>query len=155
MRTIWLATIFTLSLGLGVAFADDDPFANVGAGAAQAQAPDGSSSVRAKKKASPEMFQGQVEAVTKDDKAFPRVTKVRIKITKAPTSQAAPHNEIKAGTSIEFTLSYKEKGGKIDFSDADTRENIGAFYLEEKDRVEGIVKDKKGDGYELQVLQRK
>jgi hypothetical protein len=149
-------------LALGVfgacpAHAGDDPFANVGATAgAEVQTPDGASSVRAKKKAAPEMFQGTVEAVEKKDAEFPRVISVKIRVTKEATSGAAPHNEIKKGKTYDFALFYKTTAdGKLDVKDENTRENIGAFYLMDKDRVEAIVKEKKDGRYILDIVQRK
>lgn len=143
--------------GLGLALAQDDPFAGATAKAGDSglQTPDGAGSIRAKRKAVPEMFQGVVEAVKKDDKQFPKVITVTIKIQKEPTAKAAPHNEITKNTSIEFVVFYKEKDGKPDTADENTRENIGAWFLEPKDRVEGIVKEKKDGKFVLELLQRK
>jgi len=156
----WKATLAVVIASLGVcglAFADDDPFAGVGTTAsAGLQAPDGASSVRAKKKAVPEMFQGQVESVQKSDASFPKVLSVKVKVTKEATANAAPHNEIKKGQSYEFVVFYKTTAdGKLDVKDENTRENIGAYYLEEKDKVEAIVKEKKDGKFVLDLIQRK
>ena len=143
--------------GLGAAWAQEDPFAGTMAKAGDSglQTPDGAGSIRAKRKAAPEMFQGVVEAVKKDEKNFPRVLTVTIKVQKEPSAKSAPHNEIQKNTSVEFVVFYKEKGGKLDAADENTRENIGAWFLEPKDRVEGIVKEKKDGKFVLELLQRK
>ncbi len=160
MKKIFLFTmIFMLILGLGFAVAEDDPFADLGGSDdGGLAAPDGSSSIRAKKKAVPEMFEGKIKAIQKS-KTFPMVRALQIEISKPPKCTKAPHNELVKKETYLFRVDFKMgKDGKLDMADSNNQENMGAWYFDKNDKVEGVIKEaikgKKGQ-YVLEFVQRK
>lgn len=155
-RSLLYALVLMISLGLGIASAQDDPFAGLGGGEDDGlAAPDGSSSIRAKRKASKAMFEGTVISVSKKGVYFPRVLTVKVKVTKASKSKTAPHNEIKKDQIYTFMVNYVEKDGKIVMKDKDNQANIGAYYLEKGDKVMAEVKDKLDKTFRLLYIERK
>lgn len=160
MKTKLLLAVGILALlGLGyVAFAGEaDPFAGAGSGGDQSglAAPDGSSSIRAKKRPSADQFEGVIENINKDEANFPNIINVKIKITKAPTNAKAPNDELKKGATVLMVVDFAKDGDKINLKDPNNQVNLGIWYLEKGDTVQGVVKEKKGSAFLLDYLQRK
>ncbi|RJO66652.1 MAG: hypothetical protein C4523_11820 [Myxococcales bacterium] len=156
-RTLMLALMAAVMFTLGAASAQEDPFAGMGGGGGDSglAVPDGSSSIRAKRKASPDMFEARVEKVVIKDENFPTVEAITIKITKAPSVKKGPAAQMKKGEEYQIGLYYEMKDGKFDWDNKTNRENVGAFFLEKGDKVEGQVKEFKDNKFILEFIQRK
>ncbi len=166
-KTIFLAIGLLAILGLGLAIAQeapagdnaqvvlDDPFAGLGAADDTGLAiPDGSSSIRAKKKVDPRIFKGRVEIVKTDEKVWPRVYELKIKVLTPPSCKKGAHPELKKGQSYDFTVNWNRKDGKFDFNDANNKYNIGIYYMQKGDKIEGMIKEKKDGKFILEYLKR-
>jgi len=156
-RAMMFSVVMMLMMGLSFAFAQEDPFAGLGGGGEEdgLAAPDGSSSIRAKRKATKETFQGMVIQVEKDEKSFPAITKIMVKVTKPPKCKKAPHSELKKGKVYEFTILYNMKDKVLDLADKDNQTNVGAWYLRKKDKVRAEIKEGKDGKYVLKYIERK
>ncbi len=176
-KSLLLVLVLFVAMGLGTAFAQDDPFADMGEG--DLAAPDGSSSLRGLKvKESPEDFEAKVERVIKTGH-FP-VAAVEVKITKLPKNNP---NNLKKGDTIvllpKFFLKQvkgKLKAGEITYIDPakpnkdvkpahpqyDWNYEINqasgvVWYLEKKDKVRSkLTGKKKGKNtFYVEFLERK
>ena len=92
---------------------------------------------------------GTVVAVGGDK--FPHAT-IKVRILAGPTGPAG--KQVRKGATIAFTPVIKMKGGQPDLSDDDTQVNIGAWYLEPKDKVQVKVGKEIKGGYEAIVIAR-
>jgi hypothetical protein len=161
-RSLVYAFIAGLILILGASFAwsQDDPFAGLGgSGDSAVAAPDGSSSIRAKRKVSKETFEGIVVAINKGKAEFPMLESLQVKITKQPGSKAEPHRSLDKGAVIDFTIQYAmTTDGKVtmlNMASEENQTNIGAYYFQKGDKVQGEVIEKTDKGYVLKWIERK
>lgn len=140
----------------GVELGGEDDMGLLAAAAAD-EGIDSGSSLRAKKTASlAKLFkdratvaQGKVVAVTQG--AFPNV-KVSVRILRGPTGDLG--KKVRKGKTLHFTPVFSKKAGKVDFSDAKTQNNLGAYFLKKGDRVRVKVGKAAGDGFEAVVISR-
>lgn len=139
MKRISILTIFILViLGLSFGYSQEDPFADLGGGNDDSlEVPDGSSSIRAKRKAIKDAFEGEVVSVKKKTKVFPYVQFVKIKVTKQALVKDELQKKLEVGKTYKFIITYKDKDGKFDFTDKDNQKNIGAWFFEKGDKVRG------------------
>ncbi len=156
-RVLLLSLVMLCALGLSIGYAQDDPFAGLGGGEDSGLGtPDGASSIRAKKKASPQTFEGRVQAIVKNEKDFPNVKQLKVKITKAPSAKKAPHKELKKGQVYEFSVDWAlNKDGKPCMKKQENVPHVGIFFMEKGDKVVGELKEVKDGKYILKFLERK
>lgn len=146
-----------LLLGAGLAWSEDDPFADLGGGddASAIAAPDGSSSIRAKRKVSKETWEGVVIGITRGKSEFPMIESVKVKITKAPSSKGELHRSIKKDGVYDFAIKYVMKDGAFDMKDSDNQTNVGAAFLQKGDKVQGEALEKGDKAILLKYIERK
>jgi len=156
-RISLLSIIFLLILGLSMAYSQTDPFADLGGGEEDSlEVPDGSSSIRAKRKAKKDAFVGEVIKVRKKTKTFPYVEFVKIKIIKQAKVKNDLQKQLEVGKVYKFVIDYKMKDGKFDYTDKNNQKNIGAYFFEKGDKVMGKAIEKlKGKQFKVEYLQRK
>lgn len=118
---------------------------------------DTGSSLRAKKTADLEkMFKDQAvtaqgTVVEAGGAKFPQA-EVTVNILRAPTGDLG--KDIRKGKKVKFRAALKMKGQDVDWSDANTQVNAGAWYLQKGDKV--LVKVGKGANgvYDAEIISR-
>jgi len=139
-----------------VPFGEDDLGA-LAAAAASDDSVDSGSSLRAKKTADLDKIfkdlsstaMGQVVAVGGDK--FPNAT-VSVKILRAPTGPLS--KTVRKGATIKFVPVLKMKGDMPDVSDANTRTNLGAWYMEKGDKIQVKIGAEDKGSYKAEVITR-
>ncbi len=82
--------------------------------------------------------------------AFPSISmKIRV------ISVAQKNSKVKPGDIIHAEPYLKIANGNPDASDEDTSDNLGALFLQKNDRIDAIIKERKGTRYELLKVQSK
>lgn len=115
------------------------------------------SSLRAKKTADLEklfknkdkLVVGQVAGVSYG--TFPETT-VSIKVVANPSGELG--KKIARGATIKVMPVLKKKGPAADFSDDNTQNNAGAWYLKKKDKVRILIGKEVKGGFEATVIDR-
>lgn len=82
---------------------------------------------------------------------FPNTT-VKVRILAGPTGPAG--KKVRKGATVAFVPVIEMKGGQPDLSDENTQVNVGAWYLEPKDKVKIKVGKEVEGGYEAVVISR-
>jgi len=138
----WLAlAMFTTSVAHA---ADADPLAELAALGDQMTiiAPEGGGSIRAKRdvdmskldrQKDPENIEARVEELK-----FGRFPAVALRVRVVKPAQAGVGKNEKTNESLVIFPNYKVDAGRVDFKDAGTAQNVGAFFLQSGDKV--IVK---------------
>lgn len=125
--------------------------------AMQGDESDSGSSLRAKKTANLEaMFKDQATTAQgtiaeAGGSTFPNA-EVTVSIIRAPTGELG--KTVRKGAKLKFKPVLKMKGKDVDWSDANTQVNAGAWYLQKGDKV--LVKIGKNNGgvYDAEIISR-
>lgn len=88
--------------------------------------------------------------VIKTQDSFPSI-KMKIRVISA----SQKNSNVKAGDIINAEPYLKIANGNPDASDEDTSDNLGALFLQKNDRIDAIIKEKKGKRFELLKVQSK